>query len=137
MAIASEVIIGDEEPPVTLAVVFADRLFEVVRGAKSALATLDVDDRAERALVRAAAPEIQARQLAGNPTDVLARQDRRWFPFQWGEIAHVGIKRQKRAVPSVADDPIKAAMLGFAGKQRNAKGRRLAHLRRHFRQHRD
>jgi hypothetical protein len=30
MAIAREVIIGDEEPSVALAIVFADRLFEIV-----------------------------------------------------------------------------------------------------------
>src|SRR6516162_7322195 len=55
MAIAREVIIGDEEPSVTLAVVFTDRALEIVRRAKPALAALDVDDRAERALVGAAA----------------------------------------------------------------------------------
>jgi hypothetical protein len=61
MAIAREIVVGDKESPVALAVVFADRAFEIVGGAKPALAALDVDDRAERTLVGAAAAEIEAR----------------------------------------------------------------------------
>jgi hypothetical protein len=53
-----------------------DRVFKIVGRAKPALAALNVDDCAERALVGASATEIQTRQLAGNPADLLARQDR-------------------------------------------------------------
>ena len=38
MAIAREIVVGDEKPPVALAVVFADRALEIVRRAKPALA---------------------------------------------------------------------------------------------------
>src|SRR5215472_4232860 len=60
MTVASKIVIGDEKPSVALAIVFADRAFEIVGGAKPALAALDIDDRAERTLVGAAAAEIEA-----------------------------------------------------------------------------
>jgi hypothetical protein len=82
MAIAGKIIIGDEEPPVALTVVCADSALEIVGRAKPALSALDIDDRTERALVGASATEIEARQLPGNSTDMLARQDRRRLSLQ-------------------------------------------------------
>jgi len=61
MAIAGKIVVGHEEPPVALLVVLPDRALEIVGRAKSALATLNIDDRAERALVGAATTEIEAR----------------------------------------------------------------------------
>ena len=61
MTIAGEIIVGDEEAPVAVTVVLPDRALEIVGRAKSALATLNIDDRAERALVGAATTEIEAR----------------------------------------------------------------------------
>jgi hypothetical protein len=62
MPVAGEIIVGYEKSPDPLSIVIADRLFEVVGGAKAALAALDVDDRAERALLGAATAKIEARQ---------------------------------------------------------------------------
>ena len=46
MAIAREIVVGDEEPPVALPVVFPNRVLDIVGRAKPALAALYVDDRA-------------------------------------------------------------------------------------------
>ena len=58
-------------------IVLADDLLEIVGGAEAALAALHVDDGAERALVGAAAAEVDARQRARRALHVLARQERR------------------------------------------------------------
>ena len=137
MPVASKVIVGDKEPPVALPIVFPDRAFEIVGGAKPALAALDVDDGAERTLVGTAAAEIQARQFSANAADMLARQDRRGFPLERREIAHEVVERLKRAFPGVPHHLIESAVLGLAGKEGNAQRCRLAHLLRHFRQHYD
>ena len=77
VAVAGEIVVGDEEALDALRVVLAHDAFEIVGGAEPALAALHVDDGAERALVGAAAAEIDARQRAGRAAHMLARQDRR------------------------------------------------------------
>ena len=64
VAVAGEIVVGDEEPVDSLRLVGADDLLEVVGGAEAALAPLHVDDGAERALIGAAAAEIDARIFA-------------------------------------------------------------------------
>src|SRR5262249_6269867 len=66
MAIAGEIVVGDKKPLDPLRVVLAYRSFEIVGGAEPAFPPLYVDDRAERALVGATAPEIKARQRTGD-----------------------------------------------------------------------
>ena len=58
VAVAGEIVVGDEEPVDPLLLVLADDLFQVVRRAEAALAALNVYDGAERALVGAAAAEV-------------------------------------------------------------------------------
>ena len=107
------------------AIVLADRAFEIVGGAKPALAPLHVDDRAERALVGAAAPEIEARQRAGDPADVARRQDRRRLAFERRQIVHEIIERLQRAVAGVPQHLVEPALLGLAGEKRDAERLRL------------
>ena len=59
--VAGKIVVGDEEPLDALGDILAHEPFEIVGRAKAALAPLHIDDRAERALVRAAAAEIDAR----------------------------------------------------------------------------
>ena len=59
--IAGEIVIGEEEPIDAERRVGAYDGFEVVGRAEAALAPLDVDDGAERAFERTAAPEVEAR----------------------------------------------------------------------------
>src|SRR5262245_4881779 len=88
MAIAGEVVVGDEESLDVLGIVFADGLFEIIRRAEAALATLNVDDRAERALVRTAAAEVDARKRSCRPPQVLLWQYRGWLSLQVGKLVH-------------------------------------------------
>jgi hypothetical protein len=69
VAIAREIIIGDEEPPVALTIVLPYLVIEIVGRAKSALAALNVDDCAERALVGASATIDGAWKLMGLNAD--------------------------------------------------------------------
>jgi hypothetical protein len=70
-------------------VIFPDRPFEIVGRAKPALAALDVDDCAKRALIGAAATEIEARKRVSDPADMTPRQYRQWLSFESRQVAHV------------------------------------------------
>src|SRR6185437_5829703 len=102
-------------------IILADRPLQVVRRAKAALAALHVDDRAERALVRAAAAEIEAGQGARYPPDVPRRKDRRRLPFERRQIVHEVVERAQRPVARVADDLVEPAVLGFAGEAEHGR----------------
>src|SRR5277367_1989565 len=58
VAVAGEIVVGDEEPVDALLPVLANDLFQIVGRAEAALAALYVDDGAERALIGAAAPKV-------------------------------------------------------------------------------
>ena len=137
VAVAGEIVVGDEEALDALRVVLADDPLEIVGRAEAALAALHVDDGAERALVRAAAAEIEARQRSRGAPHVLARQERRRLALQRRQIVHVVVERLERAVPGVAQHLVEPALLGLAGEERDAELLRLADLRRHLRQHGD
>ena len=76
IAVAREVVVGDEEPGDALRRIGAHDLLDVVGGAIARLAALHVDDGAEAALERAAAAGIEAGVMAGHAGDRPARQDR-------------------------------------------------------------
>ena len=79
VAVAGEIVVGDEIMGDALGVVGAHDRLDVVGGAVARLAALDIDDRAEAALERAAAPGVEARVMADDPPDHFLRQhgDRR------------------------------------------------------------
>ena len=88
--------------------------------AEAALAALHVDDGAERALVGAAAAEIDARQRcrrcarhACAAGTAAARRQRR-------QVVHEVVERLERAVPGVAQHLVEPALLGLAGEERDA-----------------
>ncbi len=58
--VAGEIVVGDEEAAQALRVVVAHDLLDVVGRAAARLAALDIDDGAERALIRAAAAGVEA-----------------------------------------------------------------------------
>ncbi len=137
VAVAGEIVVGDEEPVDALSVIGADDLFEIVGRAEAALAPLHIDDGAERALIGAAAAEIDAGIGAGGALDMLARQDGRGLAVQRRQLVHEIIERLQRIVPRVDEHLVKPVLLGFAGEQRNAERLRLLELRRRLGQHRD
>src|SRR5262249_22090113 len=100
-----------------LGVVLAHDLFEVVRRSKATLAALHVDDRAERALIRAAAAEIDAGELTGSSLHVLARKKRRRLTIQRRQLVHMVVERLERPAPRIAQPFVGAAFLGFSRKK--------------------
>ena len=67
VAVAGEIVVGDEEPRDALRGVGAHDRLDIVRRAVARLAALDIDDGAELALERAAAAGVEARVMAGDP----------------------------------------------------------------------
>ncbi len=128
VAVAGEIVVGDEEALDALGVVLAHDPLEIVRRAEPALAALHVDDGAERALVGAAAAEIDARQRAGGAAHVLARKERRRLTVQRRQLVHVVVERLERAVPGVAQHLVEPSLLGLAGEERDAERLRLAQI---------
>ena len=137
VAIAGEIVVGDEEALDALGVVLAHDLFQIVRRADAALAPLHVDDGAERALVGAAAAEIDARQVADGALHVLARQERRRLAGELRQVVHVVVQRLERAVVGVAQHLIEPVFFRLAGEKRNAHLLRGFDVGRQFRQHGD
>src|SRR2546423_9895056 len=63
--ISGKVIVGNKEAAQSLLDVLANDLLDVVRRAASRLASLDIDDRAERTLKRATASGVETGHMAG------------------------------------------------------------------------
>ena len=79
VAIAGEVVVGDEERGHALVQVVLQDLLDVVGGAVARLAALDVDDGAEAALEGTAAAGVEAGAGAQVPANVVVGQDRDRF----------------------------------------------------------
>ena len=129
-AVTGEVVVGDEEALDAEGVVLAHGMLQIVGRAHPALAPLHVDDRAERALVRAAPAEVEARHRADGPAHDLARNNRGGCALQRGQILHEVVDRCEPAVPGVAQHLVEPAVLGLAGKERDPEFLRGADLRR-------
>jgi hypothetical protein len=79
VAVPREIVVGDEIVVDALGVIGAHDRFNVIGAPIARLAALDIDDRAEAALERAAAAGIEARMMADDPPHDFLRQhgDRR------------------------------------------------------------
>ena len=111
--VAGEIVVGDEEGLDPLREILADDRLEVVGGAEAALAPLDVDDRAEAALERAAAAEIEARPLPAScaraiPCGIQGTGD----AGDARQVLEVIVDRLEPAVPGVARTPVEPPLLG-------------------------
>jgi len=135
LAVAGEIVVGDEETLDPFRVVFPHDVFEIVGRADAAFAALHVDDGAERALIGTAAPEIDARQVPHGALDVLARQVRRRLARKRRQVVHVIVQRRQFAIEGIAQHLVEPVHLGFAGKKRNAEILRRFDVGRQFRQH--
>src|SRR4029079_18502910 len=113
-----------------------DRL-EIVGRAEAALAALHIDDGAEGALIGAAAAEIEARPPALAQAQFGRGQRRERLAFETRQIIEMIVEGLERAVEGVADDLIEAAVLGFAGEERDAHLLRGDDLLWQLLQHRD
>src|SRR6516225_1748157 len=117
--VAREVIVGDEEPINALGPVETYQPFDVVRAAIARFAALDIDDRAERALVRAAAAGIEARIVADRPHHVGPWQERRRRAVYSREIVQEIVDRRQPARGCISQYGVQAALLRLAGEDGN------------------
>ena len=136
VAVAGEIVVGDEEALDALRDIRADDGFQIVRRAETALAPLHVYDGAERALIGTAASEIDAGQRTRRAAHVLLRQDRRRLALQRRQVVHEVVQRRQRRGPGIADHAVEPAFLGLAGEEGDAERLRFAQFRGHIRQHR-
>jgi hypothetical protein len=120
VGVAGEIVVGDEDAIDALGEVAPDDLLHVVGRAPTRFASLHIDDGAERALERAAAPGIEGADLAASALDARGRENRHGHAVERGQVRHVVVQWRERALPGVAQDLFQAA-LGLAGKQRDAK----------------
>ena len=134
--VAGEIVVGDEEMIDALREIGANDRLDVVGRAIARLAPLHVDDRAERALERAAAPRVEAGDDARRPLDAGGSQNRNWRALDPRQVAHEIVERPHAAREGVLQHHVQAA-LGLAGEQRNPERLRFDEIVGHLRQHRE
>ena len=136
VAVAGEIVVGDEEARDALRGVGAHDRFHVVRRAVARLAPLHVDDRAEGALERAAAPRVEARVVARDLGDHGLRQHRDRGRRHIGHVVEEIVDRLRRPGVDVLDELGEPA-LALAGIKDDAELLRLLEIGRQFGQHGD
>src|SRR5204863_9207855 len=128
VAVAGEIVVGDEEGLYSLGDILAHDLLEVVGGAEAALASLDVDDRAEAALERAASAEIEARPLAGIPLERFLRHPGEGHAGDARKVLEVVVDGLQLAFPGVEEQGVEPPLLGLPGEQGAADVEGLPHF---------
>jgi hypothetical protein len=119
VAVAREVIVGNEKPRNALRRIGANDGFDIVGTAVPRLASLDVDDRAKAALKRTATTGVEAGILRRYQRDHVSRQDRRNRARQVGHAVHIIVDGLCCSGRDIAQD-VGHASLGFAGEQMNS-----------------
>ena len=118
--VAREIVVGDEELADPDLPVATHELLDVVGGAVARLAALHIDDRAEGALVRAAAAGVEAGALAERARHVALRQERHRCARQRGQVGHGVVERCEPTGGSVLQDCVEP-VLGFAREHRDTE----------------
>jgi len=136
IAVTGEIVVGDEEARDPLRRVSANDRFDIVGGAIARFAPLHIDDRAEAALERAAAPGVEAGIMSGDAGHDLSRQDRIDSGRHFRKVGEIIVDRFGCSGGDVAQDFGHAAF-GFAGEQRDAEVARFLKIARQLGQHRD
>ena len=126
IAVAREIVVGDEEAVDALRQVGAHQPLDVVGVAPARLAPLHVDDRAEAALERATAPGVEgAERLAVAPDDLDRQKRRDLLPAARADRScscRSAAARRRARRRSTSVEP----SLGLAGEQRDPDVARLA-----------
>ena len=135
IAVAGEIVVGDEEARDALLRVLAHDALDVVRVAPARFAALHIDDGAERALERAAAPGIEGGQDAVIALDEPPRQIRDGLVLQVRQVVHIVVDRLRRAAMDVLEEALEM-LLRLAGVERDPEIDRLLELRRQLFEHR-
>ena len=133
--VAREIVVGDEEVIDALRDIGANDRLDVVGRAVAAFAALHVDDGAERALERTAAPRVEAGDDARGALDAGRVQNRDRRALDARQVVHKVIERLQFPRIGVFQKDIEPA-LGFAREQRDAHRLRLFEVIGHLRKHR-
>ena len=135
VAVAGEIVVGDEIVVDALGVIGAHDRLDVVGGAVARLAALDVDDGAEAALERTAAAGVEAGVMADDPPDHFLRQHGNRRRLHAGHVMQVIVEGLRLAGVDVAEKAGHPS-LALAGEQGDAERLRLLEVRGQLRQHR-
>ena len=125
--VAREIVVGDEEAAGALRDIGAHDLLDIVGRAPPRLAPLHVDDGAERTLIGAAAPGVEAGDAAGGAYHLVGGQEWNRRAFDRRQIVHEIVERLEVVRESVAQHHFHAP-LGLAGEQRAAHGACLVQM---------
>ena len=136
IAVAGEIVVGDEEPGDALRGVGAHDGLDVVGRAVARFAALHVDDGAKAALERTAAAGVKAGIMSGDARHHLARQNRINGGGHFRHVGQIIVDRLGFAVGDVAQN-VGHAALGLAGEQMDAEIERFLQIGRQRRQHGD
>ena len=134
--VAGEIVVGEEEAADAARIVLADHLLDVVGRAPARDAALHVDDRAERALIGAAAAGIERRIGAGDAVDHIVGEVGDRLAGKVRQILHVIVDRLRGAGPDFLEQRLVTAVLRLAGEDRAADVDGLLDVRRDRLQHR-
>ena len=132
IAIAGEVVVGDEEMADPLGEILAHDALHILGGAEPRLATLDVDDRAEGALKRTATSGVEAGHLAAGAFDAGSGEERRRDAVEPGKVGHEIVEGRQPAGIGVLQNRIEPP-LGLSREERYAELLRGDDIGRHLR----
>ena len=135
VAVASQIVVGDEKVANAVRDIDAHQRFDVVGAAIARLAALNVDDGAERAQERTAASGVEARDHAERAPDALRRHVRPRRAFEPGKVVQIVVDRLELARGGVAQHFVEPP-LRLARVKRNAEVERVIERLRPLRQHR-
>ena len=135
VAVAGEIVVGDEIVVDALGVIGAHDRLDVIGAPIARFAALDIDDRAEAALERAAAAGVEARMMADDPPHDFLRQYGDLGRLHAGHIVEVIVERLRLAGVDVAEE-IGHPAFALARVQGHAQRLRFLHVRRQLGKHR-
>ena len=136
VAVAGEIVVGDEIVVDALGVIGAHDRFDVIGAPIARLAALDIDDGAEAALERAAAAGVEARVVADDAPHDFLRQHGDRGRLHAGHVMEVIVDGLRLAGVDVADE-IGHPALALARIEGHAQRLGLLQVRRQLGKHRN
>src|SRR5260370_10132067 len=108
--VAGEIVGGEEVVAYPLRVAAANYALDIVRGAIAGFAALHIDDAAEAARIRAAAPGVETSELPGIARDVALRQVRQGPIPKVRHVLHEIIKGRKTILVGRAENLLQTTL---------------------------
>ena len=122
--VAGEIVVGDEIAAHALRIAGANHALDIIRGAVAGFAALHVDDAAEAARIRAAAPGVETSKLPRIARDVALGQERQGPIPEVRHVLHEIVERLKTILVGRAENLLQPP-LGLAREERDAERQRF------------